>query len=170
MSGMNINSRSISAESQQSLLTALNRFVKAVENMDDTVMIPCKLRDIPIESLPNILEENNNSKAVIPAHHLNGDLYHFYAMLQALRSEIIAGPQSQSEEEVCDNDEISTDRDQDPIHESARKTASTFRFHLQGLFGLLHQMTETAKFLSSRYETEVTSAQSGISSVSSFNM
>ena len=167
---MNANNRinKVSSTSDnQSLLNAINKFVQAVETMDDTVMIPCKLRDIPIEGLPQEIEENNNSKAIVPANALNGDLYHFYAMLQAIRSEIAAGPKS--EEEVNDNDEIST-AEIDPIQEQARATASRFRHHLRGLFGVLHQMTETAKLLSSRYEKEVSSAQSGIASVSSFNM
>ncbi|XP_035825877.1 mid1-interacting protein 1A [Aplysia californica] len=175
MSGMNNNNNkrsSIALDSQQSLLTAINRFVQAVDTMDDTVMIPCRLRDMPVDSLPNVLEENNNNKAVVPALGMNGDLYHFYAMLHAIRSEITAGPQNSNEEEQCDNasacnDENSND---DPINESARKTAASFRYHLRGLFGLLHQMTETAKYLSTRYEKEVTSAQNGVSSVSSFNM
>lgn len=157
-------------DSQQSLLMAINRFVQAVDTMDDTVMIPCRLRDMQVDTVPAAIEDqNNNTKAVIPAHPLNGDLYHFYAMLHALRSEIIAGPANSNEEEVCDNDENANNHE-DAVHESARKTAASFRYHLKGLFGLLHQMTETAKYLSSRYEKDVTSAQSGISSVSSFNM
>jgi hypothetical protein len=171
--GMNRNNNkrsSITLDSQQSLLMAINRFVQAVDTMDDTVMIPCRLRDMQVDSVPAIEDNNNNTKAVIPAHPLNGDLYHFYAMLHALRSEISAGTASSiAEEEVCDNEE-STNNNEDPVHESARKTAASFRYHLKGLFGLLHQMTETAKYLSSRYEKEVTSAQNGISSVSSFNM
>ncbi|CAL1547206.1 unnamed protein product [Lymnaea stagnalis] len=174
MSGMGNNGRrrtNPSIDGQQSLLTAINRFVQAVDLMDDTVMIPCRLRDIPVESIPvPCIEEENNNKAVIPAIPVSGDLYHFYAMLHAIRSEITAGPlPNLNDEEQNDNTDDSVDGD-DPIGENARKTAAAFRYHLRGLFGLLHQMTETAKFLSSRYEREVTSTQNGISSVSSFNM
>lgn len=172
MSGIGNHGRrrsNMSLDGQQSLLTVINRFVQAVDMMDDTVMIPCRLRDIPVESMSisNMHEENNN-KAVVPALPVSGDLYHFYAMLHAIRSEITAGPPNINDEEQNDNTDDSVD--EDPIGENAKKTAEAFRYHLRGLFGLLHQMTETAKYLSSRYESEVTSTQNGISSVSSFNM
>jgi hypothetical protein len=132
--------------------------------MDDAVMIPCRLRDIPVDTvaIPNVREVNNN-KAVIPSVHLSGDLYQFYVMLHAIRSEITAGPNIEEEVNNMADDQASES-------DNARKTASSFRYHLRGLFGVLHQMTETAKMLSSRYEREVSSTQNGISSVSSFNM
>lgn len=167
---MNINSKrtSFNMDGQQSLLSAINRFVQAVDSMDDTVMIPCRLRDLPVDSVASVCEENNN-KAVVPAAHLNGDLYDFYVMLHAIRSEIIAGPKATSIDENVDNltEHVNAN---DTVSENARKTAAAFRFHLRGLFGLLHQLTETAKVLSSRYERDVTAAQTGVSSVSSFNM
>ncbi|CAG5135621.1 unnamed protein product [Candidula unifasciata] len=171
MSGMNINSRRTLATDgqQQSLLSAINRFVQAVDSMDDTVMIPCRLRDIPVDSVTSSKIEENNNKAVVPAAHLSGDLYDFYVMLHAIKSEIIAGPKATSLDENIDNFTEKVNEN-DSVSENARKTAAAFRFHLRGLFGLLHQLTETAKVLSSRYERDVTSAQTGISSVSSFNM
>jgi hypothetical protein len=170
MNNNNISRLITAFDGQQSLLSAINRFVQAVDAMDDVVMIPCRLRDIPVEtvSTPNVREENNN-KAVISTSHLNGDLYHFYVMLHAIRSEIIAGPKS-LEQENMDNFTEDKFNENDPINENARKTAALFRHHLRGLFGLLHQMTETSQVLSSRYEKEVSSAQTETSSVSSFNM
>lgn len=45
------NAMDISKEfSQQSLLSALHRFVDAVDYMDETVMIPSRLRDMDISS------------------------------------------------------------------------------------------------------------------------
>lgn len=155
----------------QSLLSAINRFVQAVDAMDDTVMIPCRLRDIMVDTIavPNVREENNN-KAVVPAMSLNGDLYHFYVMLHAIRSEIIAGPNINKDEHNIDSFTDDKINENDPISENAKKTAASFRYHLRGLFGVLHQLTETAKLLSTRYEREVSSAQNGVSSISSFNM
>lgn len=169
MSGTsNFSRRSSVTADGQSLLGAVNRFVQAVDAMDGTVMIPCRLRDIPADSvsIPSVREENNN-KALIPVLHLNGDLYQFYVMLHAIKSEIITGPNSEEDNSSVLIDEKTNDSD--PVSENARRTAASFRFHLRGLFGVLHQMTETANFLSSRYEREITS-QNGVSSVSSFNM
>lgn len=171
MSGFNNNSRrsSLAIDGQQSLLNAIKNFVQAVDSMDETVMIPCRLRDIPVESVAAATPEVNNNKAVISTHQLNGDLYNFYVMLHAIRKEITVGPNINDEES---NNEDSDDsvNENDPSNENARKTAAAFRYHLRGLFGILHQMTETAKVLSSRYEREVSSTQSGISSVSSFSL
>ncbi|RUS70415.1 hypothetical protein EGW08_021823 [Elysia chlorotica] len=169
MSGLNNNSRrsSLAIDGQQSLLNAIKNFVQAVDSMDETVMIPCRLRDIPVESVAAVPEVNNN-KAVISTHQLNGDLYNFYVMLHAIRKEITVGPNLNDEESNEDSDDSINEND--PSNENARKTAAAFRFHLRGLFGLLHQMTETAKVLSSRYEREVSSTQSGVSSVSSFSL
>lgn len=175
MSGMNSNLRTTaSTDSSHSLLTAIHRFVQAVDTMDDTVMIPCRLRDIPVDGI-NLSEENNNTtttKAVVPAVPVSGDLYHFYSMLQAIRKEIVAGPSSEEDDDdsclSCETD--SSDDNGNNESENAKKTATAFRYHLRGLFGLLHQMTETAKYLSSRYETEISPSQNGVTSVSSFNM
>lgn len=164
---MNSNLR-LSADNSQSLLTAIHKFVQAVDIMDDTVMIPCRLRDVPIDLK---LKEENNNKAVVPAIPMSGDLYHFYAMLQAIRKEIVAGPSASSDgEESLDSESDLSDDNGNNDNEQAKKTATAFRYHLRGLFGLLHQMTETAKYLSSRYETEISPSQNAISSVSSFNM
>uniref|UniRef100_A0A0B7AS55 Uncharacterized protein n=1 Tax=Arion vulgaris TaxID=1028688 RepID=A0A0B7AS55_9EUPU len=86
--------------------------------MDDTVMIPCRLRDIPVDTvvIPNVREENNN-KAVLPTVNLNGDLYQFYVMLHAIKSEIIAGSNKTTEESFTD-DQVN---ESDPVNDAARK-------------------------------------------------
>ena len=55
---------------QQSLLTALNRFVTAVNAMDDIVMIPSRLRDLETTAVPELAEENNNNDqtVAVPLH------------------------------------------------------------------------------------------------------
>ncbi|XP_071085845.1 mid1-interacting protein 1A-like [Haliotis cracherodii] len=146
-----------SDSNQQSLLAALNRFVQAVNAMDDTVMIPCRLRDMEVSARPEITVENNN-RAVLPTIPAGSDLYSFYSMLNAIKQEIIVGPQVGASEEAMKEESESDDNG------NSRKTAAAFRHHLKGLFDLLHHLTETAKYLSSRYENDVTQT----SSVSSF--
>lgn len=141
---------------QQSLLSALNRFVQAVNAMDDTVMIPCRLRDMEVDGKPEITVENNN-RTVVPTLPAGADLYSFYSMLNAIREEIISGPKPGSTEDASKEGENDKDN-------NSRKTAAAFRHHLRGLFDLLHHLTETATYLSSRYENDV----SPTSSVSSF--
>ncbi|XP_041355145.1 mid1-interacting protein 1A-like [Gigantopelta aegis] len=153
---------------QQSLLTALSRFVQAVDAMDDAVMIPSKLRDMEVLHIDDdIIREvnnnnssssnSNNTKALLPALPAGADMYSFYSMLNAVKSEIITGPSNETADENCD----STAADDAVVN--VRKTAQAFRHHLSGLFDVLHQMTETAKYLKCRYETEVTQSSSKVS-------
>jgi len=137
---------------QQSLLSALNRFVQAVGVMDETVMIPSRLKDMEIsmsdQPETNIVEENNNM-ALMPTIKPGTDMHCFYKLLLTIKDEIITG-NNQTGEEVTEDSEGT-----EHAKECAKKTAALFRHHLGGLFSVLHQMTETAKYLSNRYETEV---------------
>lgn len=128
--------------SQQSLLSAMNRFVTAVNNMDDTVMIPSRLRDLPVDCMHEGKE--SNTQAVVPASH--ADLFTFYSMLKAVKSELVRGPGSESDtdgQEEAEDDDLS------------RQTARMFRHHLKGLFAVLSQLTDTAQKLTKRYQEEV---------------
>lgn len=235
------NAMDISKEfSQQSLLSALHRFVDAVDYMDETVMIPSRLRDMDISSdewITNVSGKNGHIHSAPPSPTflnvgsskrrnsteqqqavMSGNstdeqnLYNFYNLLKAIKHEVVSGTPALHEAGVghgicggggggqlpyemepsedysimpamCspsladEEDEVSavdTEEDTDSVisdtssgaEDSSRKVASSFRHHLRSLFGLLHQFTQTAKYLSHRYESEV--GQSSASQVSSF--
>lgn len=148
---------------QQSLLTALNRFVSAVNAMDEIVMIPSRLRDLEAASVPEILagDDNNNSAnktVAIPSTHTGMDLYRCFSMLHAIRDEIIDGSRPDDEDQ---SNGLSGEAGEEVDDEAAasRKTANMFRYHLRGLFSLLHQLTATAQYLGSRYERDVSQNQ-----------
>jgi len=61
----------------------MDRFVKAVDNVSATVLVPSKLRDMDISGRRN--------KRIPPAL-ANTDLYSFYLMLQEVRKELLWGP------------------------------------------------------------------------------
>lgn len=61
----------------------MDRFVKAVDNISATVLVPSKLRDMEIPG--------KNNKRIPPAL-ANTDLYTFYLMLQEVRKELMWGP------------------------------------------------------------------------------
>lgn len=152
---------------QQSLLTALNRFVSAVNVMDEIVMIPSRLRDLEATPMPDIIREDNNnnrnsnsnsSKIVaVPSIHSGMDLYRCFSMLHAIRDEIIDGSRQDDEDQSGAAGEFGEDEDDEAA--ASRKTANMFRYHLRGLFGLLHQLTDTAQYLGSRYEKDVSQNQ-----------
>ena len=134
--------------SQQSLLTAMNEFVKAVDTMDDTVMIPSKLRDMTAASGPGD-ENKNGNQAIIPVK--NGhqvDLHSFYVMLNAVKTELATGPKHEDEDGQKDGE-------MEGESAIARQTAELFRHHLRGLFNVLHQLTDTADVVTQRYQEDV---------------
>lgn len=151
---------------QQSLLTALNRFVTAVNAMDDIVMIPSRLRDLET-AIPELAEENNNnnnSKTVaLPSMQSGMDLYRCFSMLHAIRDEIIDGSKDEEDQSGASCEISGEDSDDETTSSASRKTANMFRYHLRGLFGLLHQLTATAQYLGSRYERDVTQTQPALS-------
>lgn len=140
--------------SQQSLLSAMNKFVQAVNLMDETVMIPSRLRDM---SVP---EKVNETTAVVPAHmNMNADLHSFYQMLNAIKTELVRG-----EQETREPGDVNR-QDED---EHAKQTAAVFRHHLSGLFNVLKQLTDTANSLTSRYTEELGDIYTSSTKVSAF--
>ena len=137
---------------EQSLLTAMNKFVQAVNDMDETVMIPSKLMDISTET-------NQNSKNALIAvtdskRKTPGDLYCFYSMLNAIKGELVRGPKSDEDLEEEQKKEMSSET-RTQAEELSKKTASMFRFHLRGLFSVLGQLTDTAEHITSKYQDDI---------------
>lgn len=70
--------------SAQSILSAMNRFVGSVQAMQQTVLVPSRLRDLaPETSSPNGTQ--------LPAALLNLDPYDLFAMLGDVRNELLWG-------------------------------------------------------------------------------
>ena len=76
--------------SQQSILSAMDRFVKSVNNMDSTVLVPIKLRDMDIGQCGD--GNYKTSRCQPPTILQNGDLYAFYVMLHDVKKELLWGP------------------------------------------------------------------------------
>lgn len=148
----------------QSLMSVLNKFVETVNTMDERVMVPSRLRDMELNPNSNMEpKEENNNMSVLPFTSQKGeDLYNHFVMINAIKNEILSGKghRSISHKTVTetysdgDSDTLSDDSD-DSTGDAAGKIAHAFRHHLQGLFGLLHQLTDTAKFLGDAYEDQV---------------
>ncbi|OWF36398.1 mid1-interacting protein 1-B-like [Mizuhopecten yessoensis] len=143
--------------SQDSLMSALNKFVHAVDSMDVTVMIPNRLKDMEVtaSNIPVVAEENNN-KALLPTVKQGTDLYSFYSLLKTVKTDLTVGPHRVQSAVLGDTEEAPEgELENTHTEESAKKTAAAFRHHLSGIFRLLHQMTDTANYLTNRYESEV---------------
>lgn len=139
---------------KQSLVNTINKFLGAVSSMDEKVMIPSKLKDMALDN--NSVEEENNNMSLLPVGSQGQDLYSHYVMLNTIKKEIVSGNISESD---YIGSECSGEESDDSCTENARATAAAFRHHLQGLFGLLHELTHTAKFLGEKYETDIGSGK-----------
>ena len=77
--------------SQQSVVFAMEKFSRAVANMDETVMVPCKLMDVPVGSDPELdTRVPRRSRAMIRDMQ-SADLHSLYTMLNSLKNELIWG-------------------------------------------------------------------------------
>ncbi|XP_033729483.1 mid1-interacting protein 1-like [Pecten maximus] len=142
---------------QDSLMSALNKFVHAVDSMDDTVMIPNRLKDMEVtaSNIPVVAEENNN-KAMLSTVKQGTDLYSFYSLLKTVKTDLTVGTHRVRSAVLSESEEaLEGENENNHVDESAKKTAAAFQHHLSGIFRLLHQMTDTANYLTNRYESEV---------------
>ncbi|XP_013776513.1 uncharacterized protein LOC106461251 [Limulus polyphemus] len=180
--------------SKQSVLSAMDRFVKSVKNMDATVLVPSRLKDMDINS-------ESTEKHPLPIDLLfKTDLFSFYSMLHDVKNELLWGPSStrvsdtstrmiqirsssalglqkplQFEENnialgstgsTSDTDSLadsemdsigllSHDQNVGTVGAQTARLANSFRYHLQGLQTILNQLSDSADYLSSRYQEEV---------------
>jgi len=95
--------------SSQSILCAMDRFVKSVNNMNETVMVPCRLLDVNIEptevrhKVPTLLRGGDNP-------------YNLYNMLNSVKNDLIWGPTSNDD----DDNENHTSSNTSPLINNTR--------------------------------------------------
>uniref|UniRef100_A0A4W6DAR4 MID1 interacting protein 1a n=1 Tax=Lates calcarifer TaxID=8187 RepID=A0A4W6DAR4_LATCA len=65
---------------KNSLFNAMNRFIGAVNNMDQTIMVPSLLRDVPLDED----REMGSLKSDVD----EGDMYSYYQLLKSIRTDI----------------------------------------------------------------------------------
>lgn len=123
---------------KNSLLTAMNRFIGAVNNMDETVMVPSLLRDVP-----NAGAGDGDNGDYLPA--AEADMYTYYTQLKTIRNEIEWGAVLRGEEA------------QKPAEKAGEpaELENLLRFHLKGLYGILTKLTSHANELTDRYKQEI---------------
>ncbi|CAL8387823.1 mid1-interacting protein 1-B [Gadus morhua] len=156
---------------KNSLFNAMNRFIGAVNNMDQTVMVPSLLRDVPLD------EDREMSAALKTDMDDEGDMYSYYQLLKSIRRDIEWGVRRAAEEEErrMEGMEItraitrvnsttslastssssftsSSSEEEDEEEEDLQKQ---FQFHLTGLHGILSKLTVQANSLTDRYQQEV---------------
>lgn len=130
---------------KNSLFNAMSRFIGAVNNMDQTVMVPSLLRDVPLDQ--------EDEKEVNSFH--NGDMYGSYVRLKSIRNDIEWGV-LQADERRKDKHGVTTaSLDVSRIEPDDENLENLFHFHLTGLHTVLAKLTRKANTLTNRYKQEI---------------
>lgn len=135
---------------KNSLFNAMNRFIGAVNNMDQTVMVPSLLRDVPLgdaDEVKVVKTANCSTTANGSTYfHQDADMYSSYMLLKSIRNDIEWG--------ILQGDERR--KDKAGVTEAAEdELEKEFHFHLNGLYTVLSKLTRRANTLTTRYKEEI---------------
>ncbi|KAE8299115.1 Mid1-interacting protein 1-B [Larimichthys crocea] len=150
-----------SPNQKNSLFNAMNRFIGAVNNMDQTIMLPSMLRDVP-------LEEDRQMSPLKSSDEDEGDMYSYYQLLKSIRRDIEWGVRCAAADEMRKgsmkitrmNSSASTSSSASSLsseddEEEDEDLEKQFQFHLTGLQGVLSKLTQQANSLTKRYKKEI---------------
>ncbi|XP_063060329.1 mid1-interacting protein 1-B-like [Engraulis encrasicolus] len=135
--------------SRSSLLLSLKLYSAAVRNMEQTVLIPSLLREVPADDV--LLAATHDEAAEEDAR----DLYECYLMLKAIRNTVDSGlvhpsddvtsakgkGQGRTEGLWKETEELELVADPEVL----------FQFHLRGLFSVMGHLTKTSQSLTAKY-------------------
>ncbi|XP_062380500.1 mid1-interacting protein 1-like [Sardina pilchardus] len=144
---------------KHSLLNVMNRFMAAANNMDETIMVPSLLRDVPLEEQESKEPVNhNNNEPAIPSKQR--DMYEHYLLLKSIKNDMEWGllkremSSGASFLEMAVKQEEHQEKSGVPPEDDS-DLEGEFHFHLRGLFGVLSKLTVQADHLTNRYKREI---------------
>lgn len=89
--------------SHQSILNVMEKFVKTVNTMDETILVPCRLMDMKVgdEQDPSQPKKHvSKNKHTVQDTLQNADLFDVYNMLNSIKADLLWGPGQVPEEET----------------------------------------------------------------------
>lgn len=146
---------------KNSLFNAMNRFIGAVNNMDQTIMLPSMLRDVPLEED----REMSSLKSDVD----EADMYSYYQLLKSIRRDIEWGVKRATADErreegmkltrmnsfASTSSSASLSSEDEEEEEEDEDLEKQFQYHLTGLQGVLSKLTLQANSLTKRYKQEI---------------
>lgn len=146
------------AGNKHSLINVMHRFIAAANNMNETIMVPSLLRDVPLEEQAAEVENNNN----VPAYpNKQRDMYEHYLLLKSMKDDMEWGLLKREMSSGASFLEMAVKQEEQqpvtgelPIDES-NDLEDQFHYHLKGLFGVLSKLTVQADHLTNRYKREI---------------
>uniref|UniRef100_A0A1A7YXH5 MID1 interacting protein 1, like n=1 Tax=Iconisemion striatum TaxID=60296 RepID=A0A1A7YXH5_9TELE len=145
-----------SASNKHSLINVMHRFIAAANNMDETIMVPSLLRDVPLEEqAANQVETNNNNEP--PCANKQRDMYEHYLLLKSIKNDMEWGLLKKEMSSGASFLEMAVKQEQQPLTaaEEHIDLEHQFHYHLRGLFGVLSKLTMQADHLTNRYKREI---------------
>uniref|UniRef100_A0A3Q0T6U4 MID1 interacting protein 1 n=2 Tax=Heroini TaxID=318529 RepID=A0A3Q0T6U4_AMPCI len=147
---------------KNSLFNAMNSFIGAVNNMDQTILLPSVLRDVPLNE--------DSQMSSLKSDEDEGDMYSYYQLLKSIRRDIEWGVRRATADEM-QKERTKVTRSHSSMSISSTSSASSssseeeedededlqsqFQYHLTGLQGVLSKLTEQANSLTNRYKKEL---------------
>ncbi|XP_066506170.1 mid1-interacting protein 1-like [Hoplias malabaricus] len=154
-----------SCYNKHSLLNVMTRFIAAANNMDETILVPNLLRDVPLdeqeeeEASVHFNSNNNNNEEPRPCSSKQRDMYEHYLLLKSIKNEMEWGLLKRELAGGASFLEIAVKQEEHPLVNEGQAEDSDlerqFRFHLRGLFGVLSKLTVQADHLTNRYKREI---------------
>lgn len=122
---------------KNSLLLALRRYSSAVSDMEQTILLPSLLRDVPSDEVWDCDAAEESCR----------DLYGNYLMLKTIRntaeSSLVYLDDHKANANTALNKTLEPLLDTDP--------EALFRFHLRGLFSVMSDLTKKTQSLTDKY-------------------
>ncbi|XP_017263551.1 mid1-interacting protein 1-like [Kryptolebias marmoratus] len=146
-----------SAGNKHSLINVMHRFIAAANNMDETIMVPSLLRDVPLEERA---AANNNNNVEPPCTNKQRDMYEHYLLLKSIKNDMEWGLLKEmrggaSFLEMAVKQEEQKPLTGDLLLDDNADLEHQFHYHLRGLFGVLSKLTIQADHLTNRYKREI---------------
>ncbi|XP_040030419.2 mid1-interacting protein 1-like [Gasterosteus aculeatus] len=154
------------ANNKHSLINVMHRFIAAANNMDETIMVPSLLRDVPLEERaageldPNVNNNNNDDQNPEPTcTNKQRDMYEHYLLLKSIKNDMEWGLLKREMSSGASFLEMAVKQQQEEQQQqhAVENTdlENQFHYHLRGLFGVLSKLTLQADHLTNRYKREI---------------
>lgn len=148
-----------SASNKHSLINVMRRFIAAANNMDETIMVPSLLRDVPLDEQATGEVEPNNNNNEPPCAKKQRDMYEHYLLLKSIKNDMEWGLLKREMSSGTSFLEMAVKQEEsvtgDLLLDDNSDLEHQFHYHLRGLFGVLSKLTLQADDLTNRYKREI---------------